>query len=101
MSSTGPWRRLAQKCIDIRDESVPKQWLLDSNLLPPAAQRNVLKVPYESGKLSTEELQMTEQNVAGLLEAYKAGKWSVKDVTVAFLKRATIMQQLVSWISNV
>lgn len=39
---------------------------------------------------------MTEQNATGLLEAYQTGRWTVKEVTVAFLKRATIMQQLVS-----
>jgi hypothetical protein len=39
---------------------------------------------------------MTEQNAAGLLSRYQSGEWSVEQVTIAFLKRATIGQQLVS-----
>ena len=98
MGSTSSWKQLAQKCIDIRDESIPKQWLLDSKSLPAQSRLNVLDIPSESSLLSAEELQMTEQNAAGLLDAYRSGKWSVQDVITAFLKRATVMQQLVSLI---
>ena len=95
MGSEGTWKLLAQKCIDIRDESIPKQWMLASESLPAQSRLNVTGVPDESGLLSAEELRMTEQDARGLLEAYKSGTWSVQDVTTAFLKRATIMQQLV------
>lgn len=95
METTNDWKTKVQICRDIQQASIPKQWLLPEDKLPPKGRQNVTRVPHESGLLTDEELEITEQDVSGLLRKYQAGVWSVEQVTIAFLKRATIGQQLV------
>lgn len=90
------WGKTAMIGIDIRDQSIPKQWLLEAGRLPSEEQHDVLKVPEESGSLTAEEVEMTNADVESLLEAYRTRKWTVRQVTTAFLKKAVIMNQLVS-----
>lgn len=90
------WGKTAKISIDIHDQSIPKQWLLEPEHLPPEDQHAVLNVPDESGMLTLEEIEMTNADVDSLLEAYRARKWTVRQVTTAFLKKAVIMNQLVS-----
>ncbi|KAJ9144699.1 Amidase [Pleurostoma richardsiae] len=97
MGSVGNWKDLAAICVKIRDESTPQQWLLPAKALPQESQHNVLGAPAESGILDAEELEMTEQDVSSLLEAYRTGRWTVRRVVTAFLKRATVMQQLTNF----
>jgi amidase len=96
MPAAKDWERKAEVCRVILENSIPKQWLLPTDKLPTKQQHNVTNIPYTCGVLSTEELDMTEQNATGLLNKYRSGAWKVEDVTIAFLKRATIGQQLVS-----
>ncbi|RYF46514.1 MAG: hypothetical protein EOO38_13965 [Cytophagaceae bacterium] len=100
MPAAKDWERKAQICRDILENSIPKQWLLPSEKLPTKS-HNVTRVPYTCGILSDEELHMTEQTAAGLLSKYQSGEWKVEQVIIAFLKRATIGQQLVSLIYNI
>jgi len=93
--STQTWESRAQKCRDIRERSIPKQYLLPDSKLPPTSRLNVLSVPQESGLLSPKELQITETDATGLVEKMAAGEWTAEEVCVAFLKRATIGHQLV------
>ncbi|KAH8900327.1 fatty-acid amide hydrolase [Thozetella sp. PMI_491] len=96
--STGEaWERQAQISRDVLENSIPKQWLLSSALLPAKDRHNVVRVPEECGLLSPLELEMTNQNVAGLLDRYQSGRWTVEDVTTAFLKKATIGHQLLNF----
>lgn len=92
---TQNWAVEAQICKDILDKSIQKQWLLPEDLLPSPEQTNVLHVPRESGMLTEPELQITETDATGLVEAMAKGAWTAEDVTIAFLKRATIGHQLV------
>lgn len=95
MSAVKDWEAKAQICRDIQAASIPKQWLAPEDKLPAKDRLNVTRVPYECGTMTPEELEMTEQDVAGLIKKYQAGEWTVEQVTTAFLKRATIGQQLV------
>ena len=88
------WAVEAQICKDILDKSIQKQWLLPEDLLPSPEQTNVLHVPRESGMLTETELQITETDATGLVEAMAKGAWTAEEVTIAFLKRATIGHQL-------
>ncbi|KAF9873808.1 amidase [Colletotrichum karsti] len=98
---TQNWRELAQICIDIQQRSIPKDYLLPDSQLPPKERRDVQGIPYESGILTTEELEMTEQDASGLLEKYKSGQWTVREVIVAFLKRTTIIHQLTNFATEI
>lgn len=81
--------------LDIRDKSIPKEWLLEPGQLPPKEQHAVSDVPVNSGVLTAEEIEMTESDVGSLLEAYRTRKWTVRQVITAFLKKAVIMNQMV------
>lgn len=89
------WKQISKISLDIRDNSIPKQWLLESEKLPGKEQLTVLSVPAESGALTPEVITITESDVSELLEAYKSGKWTVRQVVTAFLKKAVVINQLV------
>jgi hypothetical protein len=90
------WGKTAKISIDLRDQSIPRQWLLEPEHLPSEEQRCVLNIPNEAGRLTAEEIEITNSDVDSLLEAYRTRKWTVRQVTTAFLKKAVIMNQLVS-----
>lgn len=90
------WQAEAQICRDILDKSIQKQWLLPADKLPSLEQTNVMDVPRKSKILTEKELQITETDATGLVEAMGKGTWTAEEVTVAFLKRATIGHQLVN-----
>ncbi|WYZ37087.1 hypothetical protein EsH8_II_000593 [Colletotrichum jinshuiense] len=95
------WKELAQICIDIQQKSIPKQYLLPKDKIPSKTRRNVQRIPYEAGILTPEELLMTEQDASGLLERYRNGQWSVRQVVTAFLKRTTIIQQMTNFVTEI
>ncbi|TDZ13834.1 putative amidase [Colletotrichum spinosum] len=99
--TTSSWEDQAQICVDIQKKSIPQEYLIPEDQLPSKKRRNVQNVPYETGILSAEELEMTEQDIAGLLERYKSGKWTVKQVVTAFLKRTTAIHQLTNFATEV
>lgn len=90
------WGGTARISIDILDKSIPTQWLLEPEELPSKDQHAVLNVPAHSGKLTAEEIEMTNSDVAALLEAYQTRQWTVRQVITAFLKKAVMMNQMVS-----
>lgn len=90
------WETEAGICRKIREESIPKQWLLSADKLPPPDRLNVLGVAEESGILSKAELEITASDATKLVSKMGAGEWSAEEVMIAFLKRATIGHQLVS-----
>lgn len=89
------WETEALKCRVILANSIPKEFELPATELPPKDQLNVLNVPAESGRLSVRELQITESDGTHLVSELAAGNWTAEEVTLAYLKRATIGQQLV------
>lgn len=90
------WTAKAARGQKILEESIPKQWLLPKNMVPPIEQTNVMKLPKESGLLSERELRITESTATELVASMAKGLISAEEVTTAFLKRATIGHQLVS-----
>ncbi|KAK2596552.1 hypothetical protein N8I77_013437 [Diaporthe amygdali] len=94
------WGGTAKISIEVRDKSIPKQWLLEPESLPSKNQLTVLSVPAESGKLTADEIEMTDSDVYLLLEAYRARKWTVRQVVTAFIKKAVIMNQLTNFVTE-
>jgi amidase len=89
------WESEAQICRNILEKSIQKQWLLPAHKLPAPERLNVIDVPKESGILSERELTITKTDATGIVEHTSKGIWTAEEVTVAFLKRATIGHQLV------
>jgi len=90
------WESEAELCRKIRQDSIPKQWLLPEDKLPSGDRLNVIKVPFESGILSEKELEITESDAIKLTDRMGSGTWTAEEVIVSFLKRATLGQQLAS-----
>lgn len=91
------WGKHVKICLETLDKSTPKEYLLPEDKVPSKDQLNVVDVPKTSGILSEEEIFITEQDVAALIEAYQTGKWTVRQVVTSFLKKAVIINQLVSF----
>lgn len=90
------WEVAAQAGRDALHQSIPQQWCLTPDQLPVAERLNVMGIPYECGNLTAEELKITEMDAPALLAGYQSGENTVEKVTIAFLKRAVIGQQLVT-----
>ena len=97
-SNIGPdWESRAAKCREILEQSLPKSYLLSPDQIPPASQTRVIDYPRESGILSEKELLITDSTAAGLVSQMVSGTWTAEEVMRAFLKRATMGQQLVNF----
>ncbi|KAJ9197293.1 fatty-acid amide hydrolase [Paecilomyces variotii] len=92
-----PWEEEANKCKEILANSVPKQWMVPEDKLPPAEELNVIDFPRKSGLLTDKELSITEMSATALVAAMSKGELTAEEVVVAFLKRATIGHQLLNF----
>lgn len=95
LNMTRNWETQAQKGKDILNNSIPKQWLLPVDRLPPVSQKSVVDFPKQSGLLNEHELLITEMSATALVTEMGNGKLSAEEVVVAFLKRAVLGHQLV------
>lgn len=92
---TRNWESQAQKGKDILNNSIPKQWLLPVDKLPPVSQKSVVDFPKQSGLFNERELHIAEMSATALVAEMGNGKLSAEEVVVAFLKRAVLGHQLV------
>ncbi|KAJ5788455.1 hypothetical protein N7457_003445 [Penicillium paradoxum] len=91
------WEAQAQRGKDILTNSIPKQWLLPVERLPPVSQKSVVDFPRQSGLLSERELTITDMSATALVAEMGKGKLSSEEVVVAFLKRAVLGHQLLNF----
>jgi hypothetical protein len=89
------WEQQAQKGRDILQNSIPKQWLLSTDRLPPISRKSVINFPRESGLLSVRELKITDMSATALVTEMDKGAMTAEEVVVAFLKRSVLGHQLV------
>jgi hypothetical protein len=89
------WEQQAQKGKDILKNSIPKQWLLPADRLPPVSRKSVVDFPRESGLLSERELKITDMSATALVTEMGKGNMTAEEVVVAFLKRSVLGHQLV------
>ncbi|KAJ5486272.1 hypothetical protein N7530_000572 [Penicillium desertorum] len=94
---TRNWESQAQKGRDILNNSIPKQWLLPVDRLPPVSQKSVVDFPRKSGLLTERELIITDMSATALVIEMGNGKLSAEEVMVAFLKRAVLGHQLLNF----
>ncbi|KAL2061684.1 hypothetical protein VTL71DRAFT_7061 [Oculimacula yallundae] len=90
------WEAQAEKSRKVLRDSIQQQWLLPQDKIPSPDRLRVLSIPEESGLLTVKELEITESNATQLVEEMGAGNWSAEEVTIAFLKRATIGHQILN-----
>ena len=76
-------------------DSIPPEWRLPEDKLPPADQTNVLDFPSKLGLFTEHELSITTSTATHIVQAIASGEWKAIDVTRAFCKRAAVAHQLV------
>lgn len=75
--------------------SIPREWIIPKEQLPPASQDDVTTWPETSGWFTPEELAITDLTASELVSKLASGALKSVDVTKAFCKRATAAHQLV------
>lgn len=92
------WETEANKCKEILANSIPKQYVAVKSALAGGEELHVADFCQKSGLLSENELAITESTATDLVTKMGKGALSAEEVVIAFLKRATIGQQLVGQI---
>ncbi|KAF6813462.1 fatty-acid amide hydrolase (amidase) [Colletotrichum plurivorum] len=95
-----PWELAAARKRESLAASIPAEWRVPKNLLPPESQEDVTGWPEASGWLTPEELAITESTAADLLPKLASGALKSVDVTKAFCKRAVAAHQLTNCLSE-
>lgn len=75
--------------------SIPEEWRVPPELLPPDSQDDVTGWPATSGWFTAEELAITELSASELVPKLASGALKSLVVTRAFCKRAAAAHQLV------
>ncbi|ODV91806.1 hypothetical protein CANCADRAFT_30132 [Tortispora caseinolytica NRRL Y-17796] len=94
------WKSEIERVRKIRDDSIIKEYLIPEDKLPPADQLNMMNVPRESGIMTEKELTITETPVYILAGEIAEGKYTAVETLTAFLKRATMAQQLLNCVTE-
>jgi amidase len=95
MTSDKNWESIAAAKRAALAESIPKEYRIPQQQLPPESQVDVTTWPQESGWFSREELEITDSTASQILQKIASKAWSSENVTRAFCKRAAAAQQLV------
>uniref|UniRef100_A0A8H7N2E8 amidase n=1 Tax=Bionectria ochroleuca TaxID=29856 RepID=A0A8H7N2E8_BIOOC len=105
------WQTKAAEKRAACQEAIPKDWILPQSILEtlpaksdlPKTKVNLidLDIPRRSGILTEREIEITESfSTSQLLEGLASGKFTSYEVTLAFSKRAAIVQQLVGCLTE-
>ncbi|KAH7055667.1 acetamidase [Macrophomina phaseolina] len=94
------WEDIAAKKRQALLDSIPEEWRIPADKLPPDTQLDVTGFPEQSGWFTPEELEITGTPAAQLLEKLKSREWTSERVTRAFCKRAAAAHQLTSCLSE-
>jgi amidase len=89
------WEKIAAAKQAALAESIPTEYRIPKNLLPPESQLDVTPWPKQSGWFSEKELEITGSTASSILEKVSTKAWSAEDVAKAFCKRAAAAHQLV------
>ena len=95
------WEELAAKKRAQLAASLPQEWLVPDDKLPPAEQNDVTTWPATSGWFTPEELAITESTATELIPQLASGALSSEAVTRAFCKRAVAAHQLLNCLAEV
>jgi amidase len=96
MTSEKKWEKVASAKREALAASIPHEYRVPQDQLPPESQLDVTTWPKESGWFTAEELEITDSTATQILQKIASKSWSSEAVTRAFCKRAAAAQQLVS-----
>lgn len=97
---TRNWQDIAKAKQASLLDSIPKEWRIPTDLMPPESQLDVTSFPEESGFFTNNELKYTSAKIPELLQQIHSGQWKAADVAQAFSKRAAVCHQLTNCLSE-
>jgi len=95
-----PWQEIARAKRTALADSIPADWRIPQDILPPDAQLDVTSFPRESGFFTDKELEITSAPANALLKEVHARRWTAVEVTHAFCKRAAVAHQLTNCLTD-
>jgi amidase len=96
MTSEKKWEKIAAAKREVLAASIPQEYRVPQQQLPPESQLDVTRWPKESGWFTPEELEITDSTASHIVRQIACKSWSSEKVTRAFCKRAAAAQQLVN-----
>ena len=94
--ASNDWQAISAKAKEKLNSSIPQDWRISKDELPPPDTRDVTDFPSKCGILTENEVAITDSYASDIVEKIAAGEWKAEDVTRAFCKRAAIAHQVVS-----
>ncbi|KAJ4387083.1 hypothetical protein N0V93_007670 [Gnomoniopsis smithogilvyi] len=94
------WEQIAARKRAALQASIPKEWVVPTDLLPPDSETDVTTWPESSGWFTAEELAITNLTATELVSKLASGTYSSVDVTKAFCKRAAAAHALTNCLSE-
>ncbi|KMU88790.1 fatty-acid amide hydrolase 1 [Coccidioides immitis H538.4] len=90
----GVWENISAAKREALLSSIPPEWIIPANIIPPEPQNDVTPFPENSGWLTSEEPKITNTPAHEILDKTTSGVWTAEAVTRAFCKRAAAAHQL-------
>lgn len=95
------YKQIAEKKRKQRDARFKTEWLIPEGELPSPDTRDVSNWIDKCGKLSAQELAITNAPAQQIVEHIRQKEWTAVDVASAFCHRASIAHQLTNCLSEV
>lgn len=90
------WETIAAQKRHALRASIPAEWVIPSDILPPDSQLDVTSFLKQSGWFTKQELEITSTPATQLLVNIATGSWTSEEVTRTFCKAAAAAHQLVT-----
>ncbi|PHH68773.1 hypothetical protein CDD82_291 [Ophiocordyceps australis] len=95
------WQEISRRKREALAASIPPQWRIADDLVPPQSQLDVTSWPASSGWFTDDELAITELSATQLAAQLCSGQLKSEVVTRAFCKRAAAAQQLTNCLAEI
>ncbi|KAH7003234.1 amidase signature domain-containing protein [Fusarium venenatum] len=100
LDTTPSWKDISVKKTEALNSSIPQEWRIPQDLLPPADQADVTEWPETSSWFTKDELAITSLTATELIQKLASGTFKSEDVTRAFCKRAAAAHQLTNCLAE-
>ncbi|THX94268.1 acetamidase [Aureobasidium pullulans] len=97
---TRTWQDIAKAKQTALLDSIPPEWRVPTDIMPPDSQLDVTSFPRDSGFFTKDELKYTTAKIPEILQQIHCKAWKAADVAQAFSKRAAVCHQLTNCLSE-
>ncbi|THX02884.1 acetamidase [Aureobasidium pullulans] len=97
---TRTWQDIAKAKQAALSDSIPPEWRIPTDIMPPDSQLDVTSFPRDSGFFTKDELKYTTAKIPEILQQIHSKAWKAVDVAQAFSKRAAVCHQLTNCLSE-